>query len=91
MFAGFMASDKIVERHRHRYEVNNEYIPRLEQAGLRVSAVSAGEGLCEMIELPASRTSLVCRLPVPPGIYFHPQSRASIVLGVYQGCCQLCE
>ena len=45
-------SDKIVERHRHRYEVNNEYISRLEQAGLRVSAVSAGEGLCEMIELP---------------------------------------
>jgi CTP synthase len=45
-------SDKIVERHRHRYEVNSEYIPRLEQAGLRVSAVSAGEGLCEMIELP---------------------------------------
>ena len=45
-------SDTIVERHRHRYEVNTEYIPRLEQAGLRVTAVSAGEGLCEMIELP---------------------------------------
>ncbi|PTR16554.1 MULTISPECIES: CTP synthase [unclassified Nitrosospira] len=45
-------SDKIVERHRHRYEVNTEYISRLEQAGLRISAVSAGEGLCEMIELP---------------------------------------
>lgn len=45
-------ADKIIERHRHRYEVNNEYIPRLEQAGLRVSAVSAADGLCEMIELP---------------------------------------
>jgi CTP synthase len=45
-------SDKIAERHRHRYEVNTEHIPRLEQAGLRISAVSAGEGLCEMIELP---------------------------------------
>ncbi len=44
--------DKIIERHRHRYEVNNEYIPRLEQAGLHVSAVSAADGLCEMIELP---------------------------------------
>lgn len=43
---------KIVERHRHRYEVNNEYISRLEQAGLRISAVSAGESLCEMVELP---------------------------------------
>jgi CTP synthase len=45
-------SDKVIERHRHRYEVNTEYICRLEQAGLRISAVSAGEGLCEMIELP---------------------------------------
>ena len=45
-------TDKIIERHRHRYEVNNEYIPRLEQAGLRVSGLSAGEALCEMVELP---------------------------------------
>ena len=45
-------TDKITERHRHRYEVNNEYIPRLEQAGLRVSGLSAGEALCEMVELP---------------------------------------
>jgi CTP synthase len=45
-------ADKIIERHRHRYEVNNEYIPRLEEAGLRVSAISSGEGLCEMVELP---------------------------------------
>jgi len=45
-------SDKIIERHRHRYEVNNQYISRLEQAGLSVSAISAGEGLCEMVELP---------------------------------------
>jgi CTP synthase len=45
-------SEKIIERHRHRYEVNNQYISRLEQAGLSISAVSAGEGLCEMVELP---------------------------------------
>ena len=45
-------ADKITERHRHRYEVTNEFIPRLEQAGLRVSGVSTGEALCEMIELP---------------------------------------
>ena len=45
---------KVIERHRHRYEVNNKYIPRLEEAGLRISAVSAGEGLCEMVELPQS-------------------------------------
>jgi CTP synthase len=43
---------KVIERHRHRYEVNNKYIPKLEEVGLRISAVSAGEGLCEMVELP---------------------------------------
>ena len=45
----------VAERHRHRYEVNNHYLPRLEKAGLAVGARAksavAGE-LCEMIELP---------------------------------------
>ena len=44
----------VAERHRHRYEVNNHYLPRLEAAGLRVGAwaksATAGD-LCEMIEL----------------------------------------
>jgi CTP synthase len=45
-------ASRIVERHRHRYEVNNNYVPQLEAAGLRVSGLSAAEGLVEMIELP---------------------------------------
>jgi CTP synthase len=46
-------SERIVERHRHRYEVNNAYLPRLQQAGLVISGTSAeGKELCEMIELP---------------------------------------
>jgi CTP synthase len=44
----------VAERHRHRYEVNNHYLPRLEAAGLVVGAwaksAMAGD-LCEMIEL----------------------------------------
>ncbi len=44
----------VAERHRHRYEVNNHYLPRLESTGLTVGAwaksASAGD-LCEMIEL----------------------------------------
>ncbi len=44
-------ADKITERHRHRYEVNNHYLPRLRDAGLGVSGLSTREGLCEMIEL----------------------------------------
>lgn len=48
-------TDKIIERHRHRYEVNAEFIPQLEQAGLKISGLSADENLCEMIELPPSK------------------------------------
>jgi CTP synthase len=43
---------EIVERHRHRYEVNTQYHLRLQAAGLRISGLSAQDGLCEMIELP---------------------------------------
>jgi CTP synthase len=42
----------IHERHRHRYEVNNALLPKLEQAGLRVSGLSADKKLVEIIELP---------------------------------------
>jgi CTP synthase len=44
--------DVIAERHRHRYEVNNFYRQRLEQSGLRISALSVKDNLAEMIELP---------------------------------------
>ena len=47
-------STTVSERHRHRYEVNNHYLPRLEAAGLvvgaRAKSAEAGD-LCEMIEL----------------------------------------
>jgi CTP synthase len=46
------SSDVVNERHRHRYEVNNFYIPRLEEAGLKVSARTRSESLCELVELP---------------------------------------
>lgn len=46
-------SGHIRERHRHRYEVNNNYVSALEQAGLVIGGVSAGrERLVETIELP---------------------------------------
>ncbi|OHC63022.1 MAG: CTP synthase [Rhodocyclales bacterium GWA2_65_19] len=61
-------SEVITERHRHRYEVNNAYLPRLEQAGLRVSGTSAeGKVLCEMVELAESEH------PWFVGCQFHPE------------------
>ncbi|MBD3767315.1 MAG: CTP synthase [Gammaproteobacteria bacterium] len=44
----------IWERHRHRYEVNDHYIPRLNQAGLIIGGRSAEGGLVETVELPKS-------------------------------------
>ena len=59
-------SDVITERHRHRYEVNNTYLPKLEQAGLRISGTSSeGKELCEMIEIPGHPWFMACQ--------FHPE------------------
>jgi CTP synthase len=58
----------VAERHRHRYEVNNHYLPRLESAGLfvgaRAKSALAGD-LCEMIELPQHPWFFGCQ--------FHPE------------------
>ena len=59
---------KIVnERHRHRYEVNNDYVEKLIEAGLVVSARTPSEDLCEIIELPTNEH------PWFLGCQFHPE------------------
>lgn len=57
--------DEIVERHRHRYEVNNTLLPKLEAAGLKVSGWSVQDHLVEMIELPSHPWFVGCQ--------FHPE------------------
>ncbi len=57
--------ERITERHRHRYEVNNRYLPHLMDAGMRVSGISANEDLCEMVELPDHPWFVACQ--------FHPE------------------
>ena len=42
----------VTERHRHRYEFNNAYRERLENAGLKISGICTGRDLVEIIELP---------------------------------------
>lgn len=58
---------QVNERHRHRYEVNNNYVEQLKAAGLVISARTPTEDLCEMIELPQSEHPwfLACQ--------FHPE------------------
>lgn len=52
--------DDVNERHRHRYEVNNVYVPRLEDAGMVISARTPTENLPEMMELPSHPCSWAC-------------------------------
>ena len=46
--------DLIQERHRHRYEFNNEYREELSNAGLRITGTSPDERLVEAVEIPAN-------------------------------------
>ena len=62
----------IHERHRHRYEVNNQYRQRLVDAGLVVSGTFQEGRLVEIVELP--RPSLVRCQPVPSGVQVAPDA-----------------
>merc|ERR1712129_348899 len=44
-------SELISERHRHRYEFNNDYLEQLTNAGLKVTGVNPKTGLVEIIEI----------------------------------------
>src|SRR5512134_688645 len=56
---------EVNERHRHRYEVNNVYVPQLEERGYKVSARTPTENLPEIMELPSH--------PFFIGVQFHPE------------------
>ena len=58
-------SDYVIERHRHRYEVNNYLLAALEKAGLKVSGRSEQDNLVEMIEIPGHPWFVACQ--------FHPE------------------
>jgi len=52
---------EVIERHRHRYEFNNNYQSRLEEAGLRFSGLSADKSLVEVIEIPDHPWFVACQ------------------------------
>jgi CTP synthase len=66
-------STEIHERHRHRYEVNPEYIKRLEDHGLRfVGRDDKGERM-EIFELPVHSDSGLPTHPYYVGVQYHPE------------------
>lgn len=61
----------VTERHRHRYEANEHYLERLQQAGLVISAITQRERLTEIVELPRSLH------PWFVGVQFHPEFKST--------------
>jgi CTP synthase len=59
---------EISERHRHRWEVSNQYREALKQGGLRLSGLSPDGGLVEIIELPSHPWFVGCQ--------FHPELKS---------------
>lgn len=59
------ASDVIIERHRHRYEFNNNYREQIEKAGLSIVGTSLDESLVEVVELKEHPWFIACQ--------FHPE------------------
>lgn len=58
-------ADTVLERHRHRYEINNNYVDQLVAAGVRIAGWSEGRALVEMIELAEHPWFIACQ--------FHPE------------------
>lgn len=65
-------SQTINERHRHRWELNNDYLSQLEKFGLRASGTNPKTGLVEIIEFPENDWFI--------GVQFHPEYKSTVEL-----------
>ena len=61
-------ASRISERHRHRLEVNNEYVEKIESAGMTISGRNPELGLVEVIELPNHPFFVACQ--------YHPEFKS---------------
>lgn len=63
--------EMISERHRHRYEFNNDYLDKITAAGMKVSGVNPDTNLVEIIELPSH--------PWFVGVQYHPEYKSTVL------------
>lgn len=61
---------EIKERHRHRYEFNNEFAERFEASGMMISGINPEKSLVEIVEIPANRWFV--------GVQFHPEYKSTV-------------
>jgi CTP synthase len=74
--------EKVQERHRHRYEVNNAYRERLEQAGLVFSGTSPDGNLVEFVELPRETHSYYVATQAHPELRSRPTKAHPLFAGL---------
>ena len=67
---GIYNSEFINERHRHRWELNNDYLNDLHKNGIKTSGVNPETGLVEIIELPSNNWFI--------GVQFHPEYKSTV-------------
>ncbi|MFN5252064.1 MAG: CTP synthase [Bacteroidota bacterium] len=60
----------ITERHRHRYELNNNYKAQLEAAGMKITGTNPETGLGEIVEIPSHKWFV--------GVQFHPELKSTV-------------
>ena len=64
-------SEQISERHRHRYELNNDYKALLEANGMKCTGINPETGLVEIVEVPGLKWYL--------GVQYHPEYNSTVV------------
>ena len=69
--AAIYGETMIRERHRHRYEFNDKYLERIEEAGLKATGINPESGLVEVVELKDH--------PWFVGVQFHPELRSTVL------------
>jgi len=68
--ASIYNTNSIMERHRHRYEFNNDYKTQLEDAGMKATGFNPDTGLVEIIEIPEH--------PWFVGVQYHPEYKSTV-------------
>jgi CTP synthase len=64
-------NEMISERHRHRYEFNNDYLEQITAAGMQMTGINPETGLVEIIELPNH--------PWFVGVQYHPEYKSTVL------------
>ena len=78
--------EQISERHRHRYEYNNDYREMIEKAGLKISGTSPDGSLVEMVELDRAEHPYFIAGQFHPELKSRPNNPAPLFVGLIKAC-----